>query len=283
MLALSPAARRARASAALLDLRARGFDLAVDRRLAAAVRRGRRPGLDELALRLWRLRREALRYRYERPASPSPSGARASRCRSPLEEVRSYRRHALYGRADPGGIAVGCALGVVGHAAARGGAWAGPVRRLGGALALLLALAVASACAALVPWSLFGVGALYAGDAPRRPRRLVARRRRGALLLAAELAYWAIEDDRRLRPERDVALRRAAAIAATRRRAPASPAVVVVAAGVEVGAGLPLAIAGAVAAAGLLVLVALLRARRALLLLLRLRHGVLAGPSGTAA
>jgi hypothetical protein len=75
------------------------------------------------------------------------------------------------------------------------------------------------------------------------------------LLLAAELAYWAIEHDSRLREERAVALRRASGIAAVTAGGLLAGLVVVLAAGVDVGAGLPLAVAGAVAAAALLLLV----------------------------
>jgi len=146
-------------------------------------------------------------------------------------------------------------LGVAGHAAARGGAWAAAGMALGIAAALLLGLAIAVRSAALVPWSLFAVGALYAatlhGALDGWSIAVGA-----ALAVAAELAYWAIEDDAGLRPARDVTLRRVAAIASIVAATGVAGIVVLAAAGLEVRAGLPLAIAGAAAAAGLLVLVA---------------------------
>ena len=105
----------------------------------------------------------------------------------------------------------------------------------------------------LVPWTLLGAGALYAAtlNGPLDGWSLAVA---AGLLLAGELAYWAIDDDRRLRPEREVALRRTAGIAATVAAGLVAGLVVVVAAGIELGAGLPLAAAGAVAAVGLLLL-----------------------------
>jgi len=106
-----------------------------------------------------------------------------------------------------------------------------------------------------VPWSLFGLGALYAATL-RGGVDGWAIAIGAALGVAAELAYWAIEDEPRLRPARDVTLRRVASIVALVAATGVAGVVVLAAAGLQVGAGLPLAIAGAAAAAGLLVLVA---------------------------
>ena len=70
MIALTPLLDE-RAVRALLDLRARGFDLVVVEVSPVAVRAAAAAGaLDGLALRLWLLRREALRSRYERLGVP---------------------------------------------------------------------------------------------------------------------------------------------------------------------------------------------------------------------
>jgi hypothetical protein len=76
-----------------------------------------------------------------------------------------------------------------------------------------------------------------------------------ALLVAAELAYWASDDDRRLRVEPGLQLRRAASIAAVVAAGLVAGLAVVIAAGIDLGAGLPLTAAGAVAAVGLLLLI----------------------------
>jgi hypothetical protein len=122
-------------------------------------------------------------------------------------------------------------------------------------VAVALALALALRRPGAVPWTVLALGVLYASTL------------RGALdgwsiavavglLLAAELAYWSIEDERRLRVERTVTLRRAAGIAGLAGATLAAGFLVLAAAGLRVRTGLPLTAAGAVAAAGLLLLVA---------------------------
>jgi hypothetical protein len=110
--------------------------------------------------------------------------------------------------------------------------------------------------AAAVPWTLLALGAAYAATLHDRGLDGWSIAVGAALLLAAELAYWAIEDDRRLRVEPELQLRRAAAIAAVVAAGLVAGLAVVVAAGVDLGAGLPLTAAGAVAAVGLLLLIA---------------------------
>jgi hypothetical protein len=161
-----------------------------------------------------------------------------------------------------GAAAVACELAIAGHTAGRAGAWSAASAAAGLCVALALALALALRRPGAVPWTVFALGVLYAATL------------RGALdgwsiavavglLLAAELAYWSIEDDRLLRVERTVTLRRGAGIAGLIAATLAACFLVVAAAGLEVGAGLPLAAAGAVAAVGLLLLVArLARGRR---------------------
>jgi hypothetical protein len=121
-------------------------------------------------------------------------------------------------------------------------------------LTVVLGAAAALRLARAIPWPLFGVGALYAATAhgPLDGWSLAVG---VALLLAAELAYAAVDVDARLRQEPELARRSAAAVASVVVAAVAAGFAVVLAAGVEIGAGLPLATAGAVAAAGLLLLV----------------------------
>ena len=79
---------------ALLDLRARGFDLAIvdvsPLPFVSAV-----PGsAAALALRLWPLWRDALRFRYERLGVPVVEWTEGEPLAQAIEEVRSFRRFA---------------------------------------------------------------------------------------------------------------------------------------------------------------------------------------------
>jgi uncharacterized protein (DUF58 family) len=83
-----------RSMRALVDLRARGFDLAVvDISPVPFVEPGSGP-LDELAFRLWLLRREALRSSYLRLGVPVVEWRQGQPLQAALEEVRTFRRHA---------------------------------------------------------------------------------------------------------------------------------------------------------------------------------------------
>jgi len=83
-----------RSMRALVDLRARGFDLAVvDISPVPFVEPGSGP-LDELAFRLWLLRREALRSSYLRLGVPVVEWRQDQPLQAALEEVRTFRRHA---------------------------------------------------------------------------------------------------------------------------------------------------------------------------------------------
>ena len=94
VLALTPLLDE-RAVAALLDLRARGFDLAIVEVSPAAVRRaGRDRRAERLAYRLWQLQREALRARYQRAGRPGRRVARrraARGCARGGEEIQAPR------------------------------------------------------------------------------------------------------------------------------------------------------------------------------------------------
>lgn len=76
---------------ALLDLRARGFDLAVlDISPVAFAAEAR---VDPLALRLWELSRQALRYRYERLGVPVVEWTPKTSVAHLLGEVMAFRRY----------------------------------------------------------------------------------------------------------------------------------------------------------------------------------------------
>ena len=90
VLALSPLLDE-RGLDALVDLRARGFDTAiVDISPLGAL--GPK-GDDDVASRLWRLWRGALRYRYERMGVPVVEWHDGVPLAVAIEEVRSFRRH----------------------------------------------------------------------------------------------------------------------------------------------------------------------------------------------
>jgi uncharacterized protein (DUF58 family) len=81
---------------ALLDLRARGFDLAVvDLSPVAHAERARRDG-DDVAWRLWRMWRETLHHRYERVGVPVVEWSGSRPLMAAVEEVGAFRRHTRY-------------------------------------------------------------------------------------------------------------------------------------------------------------------------------------------
>jgi len=93
ILALTPLLDE-RAIGALLDLRARGFDLViVEISPIPFAEPGSSEG-DRLAYRIWQLRREALRARYERAGVPVAVWRQGQGLAGALEEVERFRRHA---------------------------------------------------------------------------------------------------------------------------------------------------------------------------------------------
>ena len=98
MLALTPLLD-ARSAAALLDLRARGFDLVVVEVSPVPFVRPERDPLAQLSYRLWRLSREALRARYEHAGVPVIEWQDGQAFNVVLEEVTSFRRYARPARA----------------------------------------------------------------------------------------------------------------------------------------------------------------------------------------
>jgi uncharacterized protein (DUF58 family) len=97
VLALSPLLDE-RAVRSLLDLRARGFDLAVIEVSPVPFAVPGRSELDRLAHRLWLMRREALRSRYLRLGVPVVEWRGDVSLQVALEEVRRFKRHARVAR-----------------------------------------------------------------------------------------------------------------------------------------------------------------------------------------
>ena len=93
VLALSPLLDP-RSAAALLDLRARGFDLVVIEVSPVPFVQPVRDELAQLAYRLWRLTRDSLRLRYEQAGVPVVEWQDGEALEVVLEEVTAYRRYA---------------------------------------------------------------------------------------------------------------------------------------------------------------------------------------------
>jgi uncharacterized protein (DUF58 family) len=98
LLALTPLLDE-RSMRALLDLRARGFDLAVVEVSPVPFAPLPEEGLDSLSHRLWLLRREAMRSSYLRLGVPVVEWRAEIPLQAVLEEVRIFRRHARVTRA----------------------------------------------------------------------------------------------------------------------------------------------------------------------------------------
>jgi len=88
-----------RAARALLDLRGRGFDLVVVEISPLPFVSPPRGEVQELGHRLWLLRRDAVRGRFERAGVPVAVWGDHSSLAATLEEVSAYRRHARSVRA----------------------------------------------------------------------------------------------------------------------------------------------------------------------------------------
>jgi uncharacterized protein (DUF58 family) len=97
VLALSPLLDP-RAVGALLDLRARGFDLAVIDVSPVPFAPRPRGGLDAVAYDIWTLRRDALRHRLQRAGVAVAEWRDETPLQAVLEEVRAFRRHARLAR-----------------------------------------------------------------------------------------------------------------------------------------------------------------------------------------
>jgi uncharacterized protein (DUF58 family) len=88
-----------RAVGALLDLRARGFDLAVIELSPVPFVPEPETETERLAYRLWRLRREALRSKFASLGAPIVEWQEGVPMEAVVEEVRAFRRHARVVRA----------------------------------------------------------------------------------------------------------------------------------------------------------------------------------------
>jgi uncharacterized protein (DUF58 family) len=80
-----------RTAAALLDLRARGYDLIVVEVSPLELVEPDAASASALAHRLWRLSREALRWRYEQMGVPVVTWREGAPLAAPLEEVNAFR------------------------------------------------------------------------------------------------------------------------------------------------------------------------------------------------
>jgi uncharacterized protein (DUF58 family) len=98
VLALSPLLDP-RSAGALLDLRARGFDLVVIEVSPVPFVQPESDELAQVSSRLWRLSREALRARYERAGVPVVEWTEGEALSVVLEEVTAFRRYARPARA----------------------------------------------------------------------------------------------------------------------------------------------------------------------------------------
>ena len=87
-----------RAVTTLIDLRARGFDLAVLEVSPVAFASAATGEQEELAHRLWRLKRDALRARYQRFGVPVVEWQEGEPLEGALAEVGAFRRQARYSR-----------------------------------------------------------------------------------------------------------------------------------------------------------------------------------------
>jgi uncharacterized protein (DUF58 family) len=92
VIALSPLLDE-RSIGALLDLRARGFDLVVVDVSPLPFVAGPASDVEALALRLWPLWRESLHYRYERLGVPVVEWTEDTPLAQAIEEVSAFRRH----------------------------------------------------------------------------------------------------------------------------------------------------------------------------------------------
>jgi uncharacterized protein (DUF58 family) len=98
VLALTPLLD-ARSTAALVALRARGFDLVVVEISPLPFVEPQRDELSGLSYRLWSLSRDAQRDQYERAGIPIVPWTEGESLDAVIEEVRTYRRHARPARA----------------------------------------------------------------------------------------------------------------------------------------------------------------------------------------
>ena len=98
VIALSPLLD-ARSVGALLDLRARGYDLVVIDVSPVPFTKRPTQGLDAVAYDIWRLRRDALRHRLQSAGVAVAEWTDDAPLQAVLEEVREFRRYARHAHA----------------------------------------------------------------------------------------------------------------------------------------------------------------------------------------
>ena len=233
VIALSPLLDE-RGIAALLDLRARGYDLVVLEISPPAEG-------DTPALRLWRLQRDALRSRFEALGIPiAPT----------IEEVIALRRRAQRMIAAYAAIAL---------AALAGGAAAGAPAAIIAALLVAVALVTGRGTPVLGALVLLGVAYVTSDGGPAIPSPLYA----GMLLLMAELAFWSLDEREAGRVEPGTGAPRLRAILAVAATGVAASALVLLASEANTERSPETTAAGVAAVLGCVgVLVALTRSHR---------------------
>jgi uncharacterized protein (DUF58 family) len=97
VIALSPLLDQ-RSVGALVDLRARGFDVAVIEVSPLPYAQPPKPGIDRLAFDIWLLRRDALRQRLRSAGIAVTEWRSDASLQAHLEEVREFRRHGRLAR-----------------------------------------------------------------------------------------------------------------------------------------------------------------------------------------
>jgi hypothetical protein len=146
---------------------------------------------------------------------------------------------------------VAALAGVAVYIAAAGGRFAPVGQWLAAAAAIALALAIAFRVAAAIPWTVALAGAGYViGRIEHATVDGYAAAVGVALLLAAELAAWAADHDRRIREERPLVVRQLALLGALLAVSLLVGFVLVGAAGISASAGVALTVVGVAAAVG---------------------------------
>ena len=243
-----------RSVSALLHLRARGFDLDVIELSPLAFVDPGPTEPDQLAYRLWRLQREALRAQFHAAGVAVVEWRDGEPFARPVEEVTAFRRHADRTRLILGIAAVTGAAGLAAYAAvdaARLGVTIGIVGAIG---VIVLAVALSLRLTALITPALALLGAEYAalfvvrGDTIDVRAPLYA----AGFLVVAELAFATLEL-RAGAPEAGLVPRRAAMLVAIAAGSVITGAVVLAAAAAPLEGGIALEAVGLVAAVVLLV------------------------------
>jgi hypothetical protein len=236
-----------RSVGALLDLRARGHDLAVIDVSPIPFTTRPESGIDAIAYDIWALRRDALRHTLERSGVAVAEWHAGSRLQAVLEEVTASGQWASRASDDGNRLA-----GRPGGGRHRRSCTAAPRRSPRGPSCgrrLVLLFGVARRRPVAIPWSVLLTAAAYLVGREGNPVVDGGAAIVGALLLlSAELASWSIGHDARIETERRLVLWRAGVIGALVGGALLVDFVLLGAAAVSASAGVVVAAAGVVAA-----------------------------------